>query len=66
MRNFEEAWEWTQNTLIEGLFESDVDDTGNIMMYNQLVGGSRLASPLYLPRISPASRLYLGRSAAPT
>ena len=37
--NFEEVWEWMDSVLAPGLFESDVDDTGNIMMYNQLVGG---------------------------
>ena len=42
IRNFEEAWEWTNSVLMDGLFESDVDDTGNIMMYNQLVGAVRL------------------------
>jgi hypothetical protein len=41
VRNFEEVWDWTNGVLIEGLFESDVDDTGNIMMYNQLVGAIR-------------------------
>ena len=40
--NFEEAWEWTESVLASGLFESDVDETGNIMMYNQLVGAVRL------------------------
>ena len=40
--NFEEAWDWTESVMMPGLFESDVDDSGNIMMYNQLVGAVRL------------------------
>ena len=32
VRNFEEVWDWTNSVLVEGLFDSDVDDTGNIMM----------------------------------
>jgi len=40
--NFEEVWDWTNDVLMPGLFESDVDDEGNVMMYNRLVGGVRL------------------------
>ena len=40
--NFEEAWDWVEGVLTEGIFESDIDETGNIMMYNQLVGAIRL------------------------
>ena len=42
MANFEEVWDWVDGVLAPGLFESDVDETGNIMMYNQLVGAVRL------------------------
>lgn len=42
VRKFDEVWDWTNDVLIPGLFESDVDETGNIMMYNQLVGAVRL------------------------
>ena len=40
--NFEELWDWTESVLQPGMFDSDVDDEGNIMMYNKLVGGIRL------------------------
>ena len=40
--NFEELWDWTEGVLQPGMFDSDVDDEGNIMMYNKLVGGIRL------------------------
>ncbi len=43
---FEEAWDWIGydggGVLAAGLFDSDIDDEGNIMMYNKLVGGIRL------------------------
>jgi hypothetical protein len=37
-----QVWDWVDGVLTAGLFESDVDETGNIMMYNQLVGAVRL------------------------
>ena len=37
-----QAWDWVEGVLASGLFDSDVDETGNIMMYNQLVGAVRL------------------------
>jgi hypothetical protein len=63
--NFEELWDWTENVLQPGMFDSDVDDEGNIMMYNKLVGGIRLRQV----RVSnkscelPASIMYKQRFA---
>ena len=60
--NFEEGWDWIEGVLGPGLFESDVDDTGNIMMYNQVrapqngarnASRSRFAAPLTGQRAPP-------------
>ena len=42
----------SSGTLVEGLFESDVDETGNIMMYNQLVGAVRFRQVASQPRLA--------------
>ena len=39
---FGEMWDWADGVLKPGLFESDIDDEGNVRMYNRLVGGMRL------------------------
>ena len=52
--NFEEAWEWMQDVLIPGVFDSDVDDSGNIMMCDAEPAPAPAPAPAPPPSPSPS------------
>ena len=73
MANFEELWDWTEGVLTSGIFDSDIDEQGNIMMYNRLIGGLRFrqlrvrnnmvpSAPLLSKQQTPSAQI--GRRAA--